>query len=150
VLKRIGLKTDKNDWRPRPPVTEDSKNMSNIFISGPMTGHPNYNLAVFCDAHVKLKEAGANVIYNPALCWLHEPQHVSEAKDHASYMRECLQELSSEKPDGTPFYDIVVSLDGWENSTGAQLEATAAIAMGIPTMSIDKALAMLATQEMTT
>lgn len=85
----------------------------NIFISGPMSNKPDYNLRAFCDAHVALKASGAGIIYNPAICWLQEPEQISITKNHGDYMRECLHELSRTDENGNAFYDIVAQLDEW-------------------------------------
>lgn len=108
----------------------------NAFLSGPMTGHKNYNERGFVSAHIKLKNAGAESVYNPILQWLCEPARVSDARDHESYMTECIQELSRTKEDGTPYYDVLVQLDGWKRSEGARIEQIVAKSCGIQCVSI--------------
>lgn len=108
----------------------------NVFVSGPMTGYKDYNERAFMEAHIKLREAGAEHVYNPALQWVCEPLHISERRDHESYMLECIQELSRMAEDGTPFYDAVIQIDGWQASDGAVMEEAVATSCGIPCVSI--------------
>lgn len=97
----------------------------NVFLSGPMEGVRNNNAAAFADAHAALKLAGAARVYDPALMWLDcEGEH-----DHAHWMRRCLRELAI--GGGKPYYDLLVSLPGWETSDGAQVERIAARACGV-------------------
>lgn len=109
---------------------------TNAFLSGPMTGYKNYNERKFIAAQIKLKNAGAEDVYNPILQWICEPLRVSETRDHESYMVECVQELSRTKEDGTPYYDVLVQLDGWKRSDGARVEKIVAESCGIPCVSI--------------
>lgn len=104
----------------------------NVFISGPMTGRNHYNASAFFDAHVMLKEAGAAHIHNPAIGWLNE----SQERSHELWMSQSLRSLLSPildfcDRDGLPMYDVLVSLPGWQDSTGATLEREVAIACGI-------------------
>lgn len=103
-----------------------------VFISGPMTGRPHYNAGAFLDAHVMLKELGAEHVYDPALRWLDEDASESAAKGHEDYMRQCLHELTN---DILP-YDLMVQLPGWEDSEGAIWESWAAEWCGIPKASL--------------
>lgn len=109
-----------------------------VFLSGPMTGRPSYNVTEFALAHSKCKLAGAKAIYDPAQAWLLEPQSVSERKSHARCMRECLCELSMPTTCRTETYDVLVQLDGWQESEGARCEAVVAAALDMDVVPISE------------
>lgn len=98
-----------------------------VFLSGPMSGIDHYNAAAFAEAHAICKEAGAHRAFNPAIEWLCES---GEANDHAYYMRKCINELVITLGI-EPYYDVLVSLPGWQESEGARLERDVAVACGI-------------------
>lgn len=80
-----------------------------LYISGPMTGLPDYNRAAFMQAARDLRRAGFRVI-NPA----RQPA----GKSWTWYM---IRDLAAvERADG------VAQLEGWERSRGAQIEFHAA------------------------
>ena len=108
----------------------------NVFVSGPMTGRANYNERKFRQAQIKLRELGAESIYNPVTEWLSEPSRITDEQDHESRIMECIHELTRTNSDGLPFYDIVVQLDGWRKSLGAKATSVVAEACGIPCVSI--------------
>lgn len=95
-----------------------------VFLSGPMSGLPHYNVAAFADAHAVMVEQGACAVYNPAMAYLSsgETYHT-----HEYWMRKCIGELLGD----CPHYDILVSLPGWEESDGAKTERMVAMACGI-------------------
>ena len=113
-----------------------------VFLSGPMTGLPYYNLPAFVSAHKMLSDCGASRIFNPAFQWIHELERKETEKSHEFYMRMCINELTkggwlSEDVgfgmEGEPpaMYDMLVRLDGWESSEGAVMESKVAEACGI-------------------
>ena len=108
----------------------------NIFVSGPMTGYENYNTRAFVATQVRLKLLGAEVVYNPILPWVCEPLRISQTRTHESYMLECVQELSRMREDGSPFFDLVVQLPGWQESEGAKVEDVVAESCGIERVSV--------------
>jgi hypothetical protein len=115
----------------------------NVFLSGPMTGLDNYNVAAFCVAHAELKDAGAAYVMNPALGYLTKSVRKCDAMSHEDWVADCLHELtarekrSQEWVDVIPLkYDVVVQLDGWEQSDGAIVESQVAHAVGIPCVSM--------------
>lgn len=81
-----------------------------IFLSGPITGIPNYNREAFLDAEIRLSSEGYTVL-NPAN---QTPMVNPEALSHADYMHICYAEID--------VCDAVYFLDGWEMSKGSQLE----------------------------
>jgi len=87
-----------------------------IYISGPMTGLPDFNKPAFNAAETKLKLKGYTVL-SPACL----PS--SNEITHEEYMVIDLAMLS--------ICDKIYMLDGWKNSTGAKMEYEEAICLGI-------------------
>ena len=104
----------------------------NIFMSGPMTGLPSYNVGSFATVHQRLIEGTfmgryVNDIYDPAQEYLNN--RVSEPE---VAMRYSIASLSSGK------YDVLLLLPGWENSKGARLEREVAMAIGMKVTTLDE------------
>lgn len=79
-----------------------------------------------------LLEAKAASVYDPALEWVKE--HCCELQ-HDEWVRRSVRELTRpryEESDLGHFYDALVLLDGWKESTGATMEVAVAEACGIP------------------
>ena len=100
-----------------------------LYLSGPMTGIEDYNRAEFDGAVLDLLGAGADEVYDPA-------EHIDEYESlsHETCMALSLRELIAERPwveDIEPYYDMLVSLPGWQDSAGARLEREVAEAIGI-------------------
>ena len=112
-----------------------------VFLSGAMTGVRNYNCGMFCDIHAALVMRGVdtNDVFNPALHWLVGGM-LNE--DHEACMRKCIHELTRKGEDGSPYYDMLIQLNGWRESAGARTEATVAHACGIEVVEVDDALSM--------
>jgi hypothetical protein len=87
-----------------------------VYISGPMTGIPEWNLPAFAKAEADLVNAGYTAV-NPGRHGA-DPNRAWE-----DYLRRDLQELLG--------CDAVALLPGWENSRGAQLEVHVAHALGM-------------------
>lgn len=92
-----------------------------VYISGPMSGLPDYNFAAFNAAAAMLRTSGFHVLNpadfgaNPEVPW-----------------RRCL-----ERDLVTMFHaDVVVTLPGWEKSKGAVLETHVARELGISVMTL--------------
>jgi len=90
--------------------------MKSIYISGPMTGHPELNFPAFHDAAAELRAAGCTVI-NPA-----EHDEAPDKEWH-EYLRKDIKLLMD--------CTHVVLLPGWENSKGARLEVHIALELGM-------------------
>ncbi len=109
-----------------------------IFLSGPMSDDPTtYHAHDFIDAHVKLKNLGAEDVYDPAIKWL---EYKGPELSHWQWMKRCICELCRDHPIGLimngvdvggSYYDMLVSLPGWRDSYGARVEMTVATALDI-------------------
>ena len=100
-----------------------------IYLSGTMTGIKDYNRAAFDGAELDLLGAGADEVYDPA-------EHIDEyaSLSHEVCMARSLRELLAERPwvvDEEPYYDLLVSLPGWQYSAGARLEREVSEAIGM-------------------
>lgn len=118
-----------------------------IYLSGPMTGKPDYNVAAFAVAHARLNEVGADYIYDPAIRYLALEARKAEVMTHEDYLCDCIHELTQRKKRSQGWetvipmrYDMVVMLEGWEDSEGAMHEAAVADACGIPVHEIAEVL----------
>jgi Domain of unknown function (DUF4406) len=89
-----------------------------LYISGPMTGLPQYNRAAFMAAERALALGGYGTV-NP----VHNGQ--PETAAWAQHMRADIALLVGEA-------DAIALLPGWQNSRGAQLEIHIAQALGMP------------------
>ncbi len=88
--------------------------MTKIYLSGPMTGLPDFNRAAFADAAFKLRELGFEVI-NPHQ--LPEPVLTQDADyNWRQYLARDIEMLIRDNS-----IDGVVVLPGWENSRGSVL-----------------------------
>ena len=102
-----------------------------VFLSGPMSGLPDYNRDAFVAAESKCYGAGASFVFNPATHWGHSDQ------PREWYMRHDINWLTVSGIGGVPAFNIVVQLSGWGGSDGARIEAEVARACGIPLASIE-------------
>lgn len=90
--------------------------MKRIYISGPMTGLPEYNFPAFHAEADRLRALGFEVV-NPA----------DLNPDPATTWHECLRnDLAA-----LLTCDAIALLDGWQNSTGAHLEMHVAHRIGM-------------------
>lgn len=94
-----------------------------VYVSGPMTGLPDFNRAEFSRVARGLRAGGALRVFDPSF-------GADGSKPHEAHMLRDLHELTSNM-DGRPYYDAIVQLDGWESSYGARVEAAVARACGI-------------------
>lgn len=97
-----------------------------LYLSGPMTGMPNFNYDAFNEAAFVLRASG-NFVFNPAECFGGAQNLPKE-----EYMREDIKAVLEAT--------VVVTLVGWEKSLGALLEVEVAKACGIPVISLEDIL----------
>lgn len=81
--------------------------MKRIYISGPMTGLPEFNFPAFYDAARQLREMGFDAV-NPAEI------NAETGGDWHEYLKADIKALCD--------CDTLVLLPGWEKSQGAHLE----------------------------
>jgi hypothetical protein len=89
-----------------------------IYLSGPMTGYPDFNYPSFDLAAATLREMGYQV-FNPA-----EQFGRDQSLEWEQYMRLDIGAILE--------CDEVCVLDGWEQSVGARLEVAVALSIGLP------------------
>ncbi len=103
--------------KPTDADTEDA-----VYLSGPMTGLPDFNRPAFHAAAAALREQG-HVVINPA------EVDLGPDATWADYMRVHLAEIARRVTQ-------VFVLPGWESSRGAQLEVHVARALGLPVVPV--------------
>lgn len=96
-----------------------------VFISGPMSGKPNYNRAAFFKAEEELEKHGYSV-WNPA--WLAYPNDTEFTKDDMHIIDFAAIRLC----------DAIYMLKGWKYSKGAQEEHEYAAMRGLTIMYEDE------------
>ena len=80
-----------------------------IYLSGPMTGLPDFNYPLFNHVAARLREAG-HTVYNPAE-FEHDEPVFPMRKAFAAYCNFICCEACT-----------IVMLPGWQNSKGASIE----------------------------
>lgn len=101
--------------------------MDKIFISGPITGVENYELA-FNDREMVLKEMGY-IVVNAVTVGNNLEKRLHRKPKYEEYMRETLSKLLE--------CDCISLLPGWEDSKGANFEAKTAEIAGIPEIKVN-------------
>lgn len=111
-----------------------------IYISGPMTGLPNYNHDEFHRVYDLLVSKGFDV-FNPAAIRLRDIPHGYKPIDQndarrvwQAYMKECVRHI--------PDCRLIVTLQGWRESEGAMCEVRIAEMLGIEVISLGEFLEM--------
>ena len=110
-----------------------------VYLSGPMTGIKDWNRAAFKEAERKLLSLGIVTAYNPTDFIV----ILSEAPHEASmfYSLQSLMQFGNLHHPYLPYYEVLVSLPGWEQSAGARLEREVAVACGIEVCNLDEVVA---------
>ena len=107
--------------------------MTKVYLSGPMTGKPDYNRAAFADAAYKLRELGFEVV-NP-----HQlPEPVLTQDEEYNWRQYLARDVELLIRDNT--IDGVVVLSGWENSRGSVLELHVAQYVGLKVFPLEAVL----------
>ena len=109
-----------------------------VYLSGPMTGMEDWNRPAFDEAERRLvcEPFDAMGVYNPA-------DNIDEMRSlsHEKAMYLSMHSLVSIDVAGSrfaPYYEVLVSLPGWEKSAGARLEREVAVACGIEVCDLDE------------
>lgn len=97
--------------------------VTKLFVSGPMTGLPGYNLPRFREATVELESVGFEVV-NPGR------RGVIDGYEWSDYMRSAIRDLVD--------CDGVALLDGWQRSCGSQMEVGIADQLGMPAYAVER------------
>lgn len=93
----------------------------NVYISGPMTGHDNFNHEAFHDAEWQLKCQGHNAI-NPA--------RLPAGLSYQEYMDIDLETIAI-------MADALLMLPGWQSSRGAMMEYELALKLKLEIMEVE-------------
>lgn len=99
----------------------DNKRNKAIFISGPMTGLPNYNFEKFNEVAAKLEKAGHKVVNPVKICKKYKQETV--IKDKSAFDAMVAEQQKAEREE----CDSIILLDGWEKSRGVRLELKTAL-----------------------
>lgn len=97
-----------------------------IYLSGPMTGYPDYNIPLFNDVAGQLRKMGHRV-YNPAEYPYNGMKEFPIRQAFASYSTFICLEA-----------DTIVLLPGWEKSLGVSAELALAKNCGLSIIEWDK------------
>lgn len=115
-----------------------------VFLSGPMTNRPDWGKWAFDAAEEWCMAHGAKEVYNPVRM---VPREGERVHPHERYMTRTLHELMKFGPTLEdvgdwfhPLYDVVLLLDGWWTSSGANAERMVANACGIECIEIRDAM----------
>ena len=92
-----------------------------IFISGPMTGLPNYNFDKFNEVAARLARAGYKMVNPVCICKRFKQEEVVKNKEVFDEMVKD-QQIAERQ-----LCDSILLLDGWEKSRGVRLELQTAI-----------------------
>jgi hypothetical protein len=95
-----------------------------IYISGPMTGYPEFNYPAFQNAAQQLRELGY-IVTSP-----HEIEPLEQ--NWEGFMRADIKALMD--------CHKVVTLNGWEKSRGARIEVNLAKELGMKVVDIESLL----------
>lgn len=120
-------------------MTEYDFTGKRVFVSGPMTGKPDWNRAAFADAECMLRKAGAREVFNPAA----DAPIGEDSHTHEHWMLRTLRELTrmvycySDDGNNRSHWDCVLMLQCWIRSEGARVERDVAIACGVDVVELD-------------
>ena len=99
-----------------------------VYVSGPMRGYPSYNFPAFDSATVKLRLQGYEVVSPTERDrdqGIHEDTPEAEL-DLAKLIIRDVQDVTT--------CDAIYMLKGWEKSTGANVEYSTAVFLGLQVM----------------
>ena len=102
--------------------------MMRLYISGPMTGLPDFNYPAYQHAAIELRRVGYEVLDPSDIDGLHNPTpETPQSWDW--YMRHALRMVLDAEG--------VATLPGWTRSRGAALEVHIACALNLPVESVE-------------
>lgn len=101
-----------------------------VYVAGPMTGLPRWNFDAFAEAAAWLRTRGAEVTspHEIDLADGFDPDSDGAGFDLRRALERDVEEVLAA--------DLVVLLDGWEDSPGALVEVLTAEGAGIPTVTL--------------
>lgn len=117
-------------------VTENNSYVSKtiqpgtVYICGPITGLPLNNFPAFQEAEDELTKMGIKCLNPHSLVEFLDTKHY----EHDDYMRVCVSALA--------FCDRIVTISGWENSKGADMEVKIARIMNKEVVPLHKFIAL--------
>ncbi len=91
------------------------------YISGPMSGHPEFNFPAFTVVAEALRELGYTVV---------SPHEVGDGPTWQACMRKDIVALMA--------CDYIILIPGWASSKGAMLELQNAVLLGMPVYAWDE------------
>jgi hypothetical protein len=96
-----------------------------IYVSGPMSGHPDLNVPAFEEATERLRALGRTVI-SPHEFIQNQGEHaeLTGPEARARFLRYDVVQVAQVRK--------LAMLDGWEQSVGANIELAVARMLGIP------------------
>lgn len=99
-----------------------------VYLAGPMTHYPHFNFPEFLHAEIQLESQGYRV-YSPARHDLDNGFNPEKSLEENNYDLESAFRWDIKSVLKS---DMVVVLDGWQDSVGASIEVSVARACGIP------------------
>lgn len=112
-----------------------------VFLSGPVTGLPEWNRPAFDEAAEWLRDQGAKSVFNLADL---SPNDDEEPYSHEAHMLLTLHALTACEYDRNslqgPRYDAIALLPGWRESEGASAEELVAESIGLDVAELGGAL----------
>lgn len=110
-----------------------------VYLSGPMTGYPDYNRQAFVEAAARLRSWGYEV-HSPVESNLETYGSWEEAIKHP------WQEHLARDVIAVPSCDVIALMRGWQASKGANLELRIARELGFPVISAEDGVEVTASE----
>jgi hypothetical protein len=105
------------------------------YISGPMSGYPEFNYPAFNQAEIDLAEQDVRTV-NPTNCFVGEPLG---SRDYTEYLRAAFRMLL--------MAEGIIMLRGWPESKGARAELDIAMDLKMPVYYWDSGVMISMNQE---
>lgn len=118
LTKELNLQGKVEEWKKREEI-EEEETSDVLYLSGPMRDCANHNFDTFNEVAEKLRRSPWNyTVLNPA------DKGIIDGYSWADYLREDLAMVLQA--------DLIITLPGWRESDGAQLEVSTARSLDIP------------------